>query len=249
MTGFGQMPTSEAAIPTTRNSLFSRPLHRSQVRKLLVAPDCDSTATRRALIATAAEALNQFQVSSIHMLFTTPEEARLLKENGFHSRTGTVEFIWRNRHYTSMEEFLASLSSKKRKNIRQERSLVSRQGISVEAVSGEEIKAKHWQALENFYNCTVEKYGSIKYLTHEFFRAARDNPCQIASSCFWQKRMDSTLAGLSACKDWNPCMAGTGEQPRNFAHCISRYATTVQLSIVFSKGSCNTMLAFRVNTS
>lgn len=139
--------------------------------KLLVAPDCDSTATRRALIATAAEALNQFQVSSIHLLFTTPEEASLLKESGFHSRTGTVEFVWRNRHYTSMEEFLASLSSKKRKNIRQERSLVSRQGISVEVVSGEEIKAKHWQALENFYTCTVEKYGSIKYLTHEFFRA------------------------------------------------------------------------------
>ena len=141
--------------------------------KLLFAPNATERAQiQQHLAASAVAVLQKMQASSCHLLFITADEANILKNNGFLSRIGTIEFIWRNREYESMEHFLSGLSSKKRKNVRQERNSVAQQGIRIETVSGEEIESHHWHAIEHFYSKTIDKYGSIKYLSPEFFQFA-----------------------------------------------------------------------------
>ena len=52
--------------------------------------------------------------SSLHITFFTQEEWALAGKLGFLQRIGQ-QFHWRNRGYASFEDFLAALSSRKRK--------------------------------------------------------------------------------------------------------------------------------------
>jgi uncharacterized protein len=50
-----------------------------------------------------------------------------------------IQFHWHNAGYESFEDFLASLSSQKRKNIRKERASIAANGITMHALTGKAI--------------------------------------------------------------------------------------------------------------
>ena len=67
--------------------------------------------------------------SSAHATFIEPAQAPLFEKAGWLLRKD-IQFHWENRGYASFEEFLAALSSAKRKNLRKERAAARMASIS-----------------------------------------------------------------------------------------------------------------------
>ena len=69
----------------------------------------------------------------------------------------------------SFDDFLASLSSQKRKNIRKERASVAKAGITMHALTGKDIAERHWDAFYDFYMDTGARKWGTPYLNRAFF--------------------------------------------------------------------------------
>ncbi len=119
-------------------------------------------------MATALEAAcNGCRCSSVHVTFCTEAEWAELGQAGWLRRIG-MQFHWENPGYSSFEDFLAALSSRKRKAIRRERR-EAQAGLSFRTLSGSELTQKVWQQFYEFYLSTVERKWGGAYLTPEFF--------------------------------------------------------------------------------
>jgi predicted N-acyltransferase len=122
--------------------------------------------------ALAAAALLQWAkksgLSSLHVLYTTPEDTQALVQSGCMRRTHT-QFHWFNRNWPDFDSFLSSLTQPKRKKIRAERRKVREAGVTTRVLSGAQITAEDWAF---FYRCYANTYhvrGNTPYLTPEFF--------------------------------------------------------------------------------
>lgn len=122
--------------------------------------------------ALAAAALLQWAkksgLSSLHVLYTTPEDTEALVQAGCMRRTHT-QFHWFNRNWPDFDTFLASLTQPKRKKIRAERRKVREAGVTTCVRSGAQITPEDWAF---FYRCYANTYhvrGNTPYLTPEFF--------------------------------------------------------------------------------
>jgi len=116
----------------------------------------------------AAEALCQRHgLSSAHATFIEPAQLPLFERAGWQPRSD-IQFHWLNRGYASFEDFLAELSSRKRKAVRKER-LAAQQGVEIRALSGAEIRPEHWDAFWLFYQDTGARKWGHPYLTREAF--------------------------------------------------------------------------------
>ncbi|MGT2493259.1 GNAT family N-acetyltransferase [Cupriavidus basilensis] len=111
----------------------------------------------------------QSQLSSLHVLFPDEHEAALMADAGMLMRHG-VQFHWTNPGYESFEAFLATLSQKKRKNIRAERRRVAEAGISFRQLRGAEIGDDEWRFFHRCYRQTYREHHSTPYLNLDFFR-------------------------------------------------------------------------------
>jgi len=127
--------------------------------------------TRTQLIRTALELAGE--VSSLHLLFPTEDEARALEAEGMMLRR-SVQFHWVNRGYASFDEFLSDLASAKRKKIRQERRRVQETGVRLQRLTGAAIREEHWTFFKRCYDSTYRAHGSTPYLNLGFFRRLGD---------------------------------------------------------------------------
>src|SRR5438128_2479149 len=82
-------------------------------RRLLARPGEGAHGVRAGLAAGLVELCRMREASSVHVTFATVEEWRLLGERGFLQRTDQ-QFHWENGGYSSFEDFLAALASRKR---------------------------------------------------------------------------------------------------------------------------------------
>ncbi len=138
--------------------------------KLLVVESENSATTRQLIARVAREIARQSEVSSMHWHFISEHDSEALQNDGFSNRCSTIEYIWTNDNYRSMDDFLNMLASRKRKKIRSERRSIREQGIAVTALSGAELTESHWHLINRFYQQTVDKYYSHKYLSFDFFK-------------------------------------------------------------------------------
>ena len=120
-----------------------------------------------ALIAAAERVVAANRLSSAHATFIAEEEVALFRSAGWLIRVDS-QFHWINQGWSDFEAFLASLSSRKRKAIRKERSLAL-QGLEVAHLSGADIKEAHWDAFWTFYQDTGARKWGRPYLTRAFF--------------------------------------------------------------------------------
>jgi uncharacterized protein len=121
---------------------------------------------REGLLAAALELAQD--ASSLHVLFPTEDEARLMQRQGMLLRR-TVQFHWRNEGYADFDAFLARLTHARRKNIRQERRRVREAGVSLRWLRGAEIERQHWEMFHRGYRGTYAAHRSSPYLNLEFF--------------------------------------------------------------------------------
>ncbi|MDZ3836315.1 MAG: GNAT family N-acetyltransferase [Rhodospirillales bacterium] len=124
--------------------------------------------TAEALAAAMVQLAKQLRVSSLHVTFHTRNEAPLFTRLGFLPRIGQ-QYHWRNEGYGSFEDFLAALSSRKRKAVRKERAEAACHGVRIRTLTGGEIEPRHWDAFHRFYLDTVERKWAHAYLTRGFF--------------------------------------------------------------------------------
>jgi hypothetical protein len=119
------------------------------------------------LIAAAEAVVNQHGLSSAHATFIAKEEVALFERSGWLIRIDS-QFHWHNRGYASFEDFLAGLSSRKRKAVRKERASAL-EGLEVERLSGAAITEAHWDSFWAFYQDTGSRKWGRPYLTRRFF--------------------------------------------------------------------------------
>lgn len=137
-------------------------------RRLLVRPGAPETALQALLAETMIGLARKLSVSSLHVTFCTEAESRLLQGKGMLSRIGH-QYHWRNRGYGRFDDFLAALSSRKRKAIRKERAQAQALGLEIRALSGPDLRPEHWDAFHDFYRNTVDRKWANAYLTADFF--------------------------------------------------------------------------------
>ena len=139
--------------------------------RLMVRPGADVDAVRGALLATLSEIAKELKLSSLHITFTPEDEYKMLGAAGLLQRTGQ-QFHWTNPGYQTFDDFLAALSSDKRKMVRKERKVANAE-LVIETLTGEALTDKHMDAFFRFYLKTVDKKWAHAYLNREFFRQIR----------------------------------------------------------------------------
>jgi len=141
-------------------------------RRFLAKPGHEATAMA-ALTEGAVRVADRNSLSSLHVTFCTEAEAIAGEALGLLRRT-TQQFHWVNDGYEDFDAFLASLSSRKRKNIRKERATAQAFGGTIHALTGDAIRPEHWNAFWRFYQDTGARKWGTPYLTRAFFDIAQE---------------------------------------------------------------------------
>ena len=127
-----------------------------------------SSAHKREL-AEALQAWPEEQAcSSLHVLFAEADDADLLATAGSLIRED-IQFHWRNRNYADFDAFLATLSSKRRKQVRRERRKLDEAGIHFTMAPGDELDRVQWHAVYALYAHTYHVRGQQPYLNRAFW--------------------------------------------------------------------------------
>lgn len=129
---------------------------------------------RQALIQGALQFGAQNKMSSLHITFCTKSERELAQSSELLARV-TQQFHWENNEYKSFDQFLNSLSSRKRKNIRKERAQAANFGGELVTLTGDQIQPEHWDAFWVFYQDTGARKWGQPYLTRRFFDIAQEH--------------------------------------------------------------------------
>ena len=166
---------------------------------------------RQALIAALIAYSQDRGLSSLHLLFLSPQDAQACADSGLMLRH-TVQFHWTNTTpgFADFDAFLASLSQDKRKKIRQERRKVADAGVQFRSVKGSDIGDADWDFFYRCYERTYLEHGNAPYLSRAFFAAMQSDMPEnwllfVAERA--GRPIASSLIGLSSA---NP----DGSQPR-----------------------------------
>jgi len=135
--------------------------------RILVAPD-QPAATAGRLLQSVRRSVAARGWSGAHCLFPTATDIDRLRDDGWMIRRD-IQYHWHNDGYADFDDFLARLSSRKRKKIRRERQRVAEQGLSLRRVRGDAMDERQWTLAHHFYASTFEKKWNIPVLTRDFF--------------------------------------------------------------------------------
>ncbi|WP_118135220.1 GNAT family N-acetyltransferase [Oceanicella sp. SM1341] len=137
-------------------------------RRLLALPGPTEEIARAALLQGAKQLCDSNGLSSMHVTFCTEDELEAGAAQGLLARS-SQQFHWENRGYADFTAFLAELSSRKRKQIRKERTTADAFGGEVEILTGDALRPEHWDAFWTFYQDTGSRKWGRPYLTRAFF--------------------------------------------------------------------------------
>ena len=138
-------------------------------RRFLVDPNGDAAQLQRTLIAGAIELTKQTKASSLHITFLDPGQLPAAEAQGLLHRTG-LQYHFTNAGFTSFDDFLATLASRKRKTLKRERRDAVLDGaIAIEWLTGGDIKPEHWDVFFAFYQDTGGRKWGSPYLNRKFF--------------------------------------------------------------------------------
>lgn len=161
-------------------------------RRLLARPGPKQAESERVLAHAAVALADRMDASSVHITFLTEEQWKHLGEAGFLQRTGQ-QFHWRNDGYRTFDDFLATLASRKRKQLRKERA-EAQSAVEIFSVTGHDITEAHWDSFFHFYMDTGARKWGRPYLNRRFFSllgAAMPEQCLLV----FAKRDGELIAG------------------------------------------------------
>ena len=135
--------------------------------RLLVREGVARAAAQKTLLAGALTLGERAGASGVHVTFPTHDEWRLMGEQGLLLRQDQ-QYHWFNRGYADFDDFLAALSSGRRKTIRRERRDALAE-VEVVSLTGAELREEHWDAFFGFYMDTGARKWGRPYLNRAFF--------------------------------------------------------------------------------
>lgn len=153
--------------------LIAIPFTPSTGPRLLLEPALRGQLTPEQLHNLLGTLTEQLGAHSWHLLFPNDADQRLLAYDPALHRIG-CQFHWHNHGYRGFDDFLAALTSRKRKSIRKERRQVAEQGITFARFSGRDIPDNVLAAFHVFYQATYLKRGQRAYLNRSFFEQLRE---------------------------------------------------------------------------
>jgi len=156
----------------------------------LLAP---TPALRRALADALVEESGRLGLSSTHVNFHPADEDAGFGDDWLPRLD--VQYHWRNdAGWATFEDYLAAMDHRHRKNIRQERAKVAREGVTFRVVHGDEADGADLAAMHGFYLRTFAEYGNSPALTLPFLRhLATALPRQLV--LFFAMRAGRPIAG------------------------------------------------------
>ena len=137
-------------------------------RTAILSGNLDEREVYKTLLSACISRCEQVGASSLHVTFPNKYQAQMMQNCGLMLRKG-IQYHWENEGYNNFDDFLNSLTSRKRKQIRRERKEASASGLHINILSGDEIKEHHWDAFFTFYRHTSGRKWGVPYLTREFF--------------------------------------------------------------------------------
>ena len=136
----------------------------------LLLPEGESASLWLSDVFTAMrERVIQEQASGWHALFVPEDWLPAASEAGLLTRAG-CRFHWQNPGYRDFSDFLDTLTSKKRKDIRRERRLLAEKGIRCRVQSGRDISPADTGFFVDCYTRTYHEHGQHPYLNLAFFQ-------------------------------------------------------------------------------
>ncbi|MXO97085.1 GNAT family N-acetyltransferase [Erythrobacter aquimaris] len=141
------------------------------------------------LLAAAEQLCLQNGFSGAHATFIEPDQIRFFEAAGWLPRKD-IQFHWMNRGYGHFDDFLATLTSRKRKDLRKERA-AAQAGLEIVRLKGGDIRPEHWDAFWIFYQDTGARKWGRPYLTRDAFD-------------LFGERMGEQLMLVLALEDGNP---------------------------------------------
>lgn len=122
------------------------------------------------IVNTALQQLcKQHHYSGWHCLFPNAEQSAMFETTGVLQRQG-CQFHWSNNNYQSFDEFLARMTSRKRKNITRERRQVYEQKIEFIVKEGLQLNDDDMKLFYTLYrNTYLKRSGHGGYLSQAFF--------------------------------------------------------------------------------
>jgi predicted N-acyltransferase len=135
--------------------------------RLITRSDIDPEDGRSALLGGALTLCERLGASSLHVTFPTADEWDWMGERGL-LRRQDQQYHWHNAGYATFDDFLAALSSNRRKTIRRERR-DAQAGVEIVALTGTELTEAHWDAFFGFYMDTGGRKWGRPYLNRRFY--------------------------------------------------------------------------------
>jgi predicted N-acyltransferase len=185
--GLSYYPKLVSAVPFT-------PAQSS--RLLLRDPDDQESAT--ALLRAAIDLATDTECSSLHVLFPTTNDRRMMQDSNLKFRKD-CQFHWHNQDYADFDEFLLTFSAPKRKKVRQDRRRVCDAGITFRRMHGRDLDEAAWRLVYRLISITFMRRGSMPYFDLGFFTSisaslpdnilvvfAEQNGTPIAAAVFYE---------------------------------------------------------------
>ncbi len=142
--------------------------------RLLVAPGEDTLELRGYLVEGLRHLADAVDAQSLHVLFCGEEERNQLTRMGMLPRA-SLQFHWERRpEWSTFEDYLASMRSRSRKQVRRERRSAAESGLDLSFRPGTELSDEDWAAVWAFYQDTAAKKWGQAYLTRAFFTLLRE---------------------------------------------------------------------------
>ncbi|MES0199767.1 GNAT family N-acetyltransferase [Mesorhizobium sp. M0011] len=136
--------------------------------RLLVSKGEDSAKVKAGLAAGLKAVTQKLGVSSAHVTFAQESDVEVLEAAGFLHRTDQ-QFHFFNEGFSTYDDFLATLASRKRKAMKKERREALAPGISIDRLTGKDLTEKAWDDFFAFYMDTGSRKWGRPYLNRQFF--------------------------------------------------------------------------------
>ncbi|YCI29139.1 GNAT family N-acetyltransferase [Erwinia sp. PK3-005] len=153
------------------------------------------------LLEALPDALAQSGFSGAHINFTDARsDALLAAQPGWLSRLG-CQYHWHNPGYRDFQDFLDTLMSRKRKQIRKEREQVAANGIHFHWLGGDELSEAQWDFVYTCYANTYAVRGQLPYLTRDFFSLLAERMPEAIRVVFAQREAQPVAMAFSLVGD------------------------------------------------
>ena len=126
------------------------------------------------MISSTKRLVKENNISSLHVTFCNDSFLDVAKKNSLLVREG-IQYHWFNRNYKSFDEFLGSLTHRKRKNIIKERKQAISFGGEIKSLTGSQLTDFELESFWHFYQNTGHRKWGYPYLTKDFFMSLNEN--------------------------------------------------------------------------